>query len=507
MLKRENKPAAILTISEPMLQEVSERIECRSGLHFPRERFADLQRGLVAVARELGFRDAGAYAESLLSRDLCAADLEALAGSLTIGETHFFRDPCAFAFLETTLLPELIAARRAGQRRLRIWSAGCATGEEPYSIAILLHRLIPDLDDWHITILGTDLNPKVLARAAAGIYTEWSFRDTPAWVKPRCFLKRSGGRHELQPWLKRMVSFACLNLVDDVYPSVLNNTNAMDLIICRNVLLYFAPARIPQIVGRFHSALVDGGQLVLGAVEASQLTFPELTPVAALGVALYRKNGAAAAQIVSESGRKATIGDRCGPQPSAGPPAPSARPHPPRETVPVPPAERGNAFAEANTLYAAGRYREARATLLAWNSRQHAGDPRAAGLLAQCHANLGELAEALVWCERAVAISRTDPELHFLRAGILQELQRDEEALRALRSVLFLDPAHVLAHFTMANLHRRRSHMPLASKHLANVRLLLANRDPGEELPQSGGLTVGRLSGMLAPEKEGTADE
>jgi len=86
-------------------------------------------------------------------------------------------------------------------------------------------------------------------------------------------------------------------------------------------------------------------------------------------------------------------------------------------------------------------------------------------------------------------------------------MRRDEEALLALRSVLFLDPNHVLAHIASANLHRLQNRVEPASKHLANVRLLLANRDPGEELPQSGGLTVGRLSGMLAPEKEGTADE
>jgi chemotaxis protein methyltransferase CheR len=118
-------------------------------------------------------------------------------------------------------------------------------------------------------------------------------------------------------------------------------------------------------------------------------------------------------------------------------------------------------------------------------------------LLAHCHANLGELAEALVWCERALATTKTDPTLHFLRAGILQELQHDEEALLALRNVLFLDPGHVLAHFTMANLHRRHNRKPAAAKHLANVRQLLAQRDENEELPQSGGLTVGRLNAIL----------
>ena len=107
------------------------------------------------------------------------------------------------------------------------------------------------------------------------------------------------------------------------------------------------------------------------------------------------------------------------------------------------------------------------------------------------------MTEALIWCERALATTKTDPELHFLRAAILQELQRDEEALLALRNVLFLDPAHVLANFTMANLCRRRGQVSAAAKHLARVRQLLTDRNESEELPQSGGLTVGQLNATL----------
>ena len=162
--------SATQPISDLLLQKVSERIEARTGLHFPPTRFTDLKRGLTQAAHEAGWLNAHGYVESLLTRDLHAADLETLAGTLTIGETHFFRDPRTFEFLETKLLPELIASRRAESRRLRIWSAGCASGEEAYSIALLLHRLIPDLTEWNITILATDINPKVLARAAAGSY-------------------------------------------------------------------------------------------------------------------------------------------------------------------------------------------------------------------------------------------------------------------------------------------------------------------------------------------------
>ena len=278
-------------VSDPLLQQLSERIEARTGLHFPPARFADLRRGLTQAGLESGVDDAQAYVEALLSRDISHADLANLAGWLTVGETHFLRDERAFEYLETVLLPELIAAKRGGDQRLRIWSAGCATGEEPYSIAMLLHRLLPDLKDWQISLLGTDLNPKVLARASTGIYTEWSFRGTPGWVKARYFVARGGGRYEIQPWLKQMVQFADLNLAEDSYPRILNRTHGLDLIICRNVLLYFAPASIPRVIQRFHRALVESGHLVMGSVEACHMEFPEFTAIPAPGMALFRKHG------------------------------------------------------------------------------------------------------------------------------------------------------------------------------------------------------------------------
>ena len=155
-------------------------------------------------------------------------------------------------------------------------------------------------------------------------------------------------------------------------------------------------------------------------------------------------------------------------------------------------------FADARAHFIAGRYLDARETLMAGRGLSRPNDPRSAMLLVQCHANLGELTEALACCEHALASARTDVELHYLHANILQELERDEEALLALRNVLFLEPDHVLAQFTISHVHRRRNNMPAAAKHLANVRLLLSRRPDHEELPQSGGLTVGHMKAIVS---------
>lgn len=478
-------PATPQAIPEPLLRQVSLRVEETTGLHFPSVRFADLERGLAEAAREAGSHDARAYAESLLNRPLQTVDVDTLAASLTVGETHFFRDPRAFAYLETTLLPELIAAKRGADRCLRLWSAGCASGEEPYSLAMVLHRLLPDLKDWSITILGTDINPKALARAATGVYTEWSFRDTPEWVKPRCFTTRADQRYEIQPWLKRMVRFACLNLVDESYPAVASNTTGMDLIICRNVLLYFAPVRTVPVVERFHRALVAGGALVIGAVEASQMTFPGFTPIPAPSVALFRKEGVVG-QRATVNGERSAVNSVLEPTVGAPPVQGAAAVLGAAANPP------GTGLAARAPGGVSGALRDSRAPSLST-----AADSRTAAQRARACADQGELAEALVWCDRALAGAKTAAALHFLRAGILQELQRDAEALLALRNVLFLAPDHVLAHFAMATIERRQGRRAVAAKHLSNARQLLAGRDENEELPDSGGLTVGRLAAML----------
>src|SRR6185369_3291595 len=133
--------------------------------------------------------------ERLVSGQLDKEQLETLAGHLTIGETYFFREQSSFDILENSILPDLIASRRGRGQRLRIWSAGCSTGEEAYSLAILLSRLIPDQREWQITILATDINSSALGKAVQGVYSDWSFRGVPQWIRQRYFKKTHDGRY------------------------------------------------------------------------------------------------------------------------------------------------------------------------------------------------------------------------------------------------------------------------------------------------------------------------
>ncbi len=254
-----------------MLSRLSEFVDTQTGLHFPQARWGDLERGITAATRDFNFSDVESCANWLLSAPLTQGMHEILANHLSVGETYFFRERRSLEILEEEILKPLLRSRRENERRLRIWTAGCCTGEEAYTIAIMLDRLIPDVKDWNITILATDFNPTFLRKAVVGIYGEWSFRDTPGWLRERYFSKSKGGRFEIHPRIRKMVSFSYLNFARDIYPSLSNNTSAMDVILCRNVMMYFSAEKAKQVVGNFYRALVDGGWLIVSPTEGSNM--------------------------------------------------------------------------------------------------------------------------------------------------------------------------------------------------------------------------------------------
>ncbi len=158
-------------ISDELLVRFSDFLAARTGLFFPANRHQDLARGIKAAARDLGCDSGEQCIRQLMLAPLVKEQIEILASHLTVGETYFFREKKSLAVLENHILPELVHKRRQqGQLHLRIWVAGCASGEEAYTIAILLSRLIADIEQWQIHILATDINPLALQKAVRGNY-------------------------------------------------------------------------------------------------------------------------------------------------------------------------------------------------------------------------------------------------------------------------------------------------------------------------------------------------
>lgn len=457
-----------------------------TGWSFPEYRHADLLRGIERAAGELGFCDASACMEALMQRAIKRHEIETLARYLTVGETYFLREPAVFQALESQVLPELIEARRqAGNLSLRLWSAGCCSGEEAYSLAILLTRLLPDLATWHITILGTDINPQFLQRAQDACYPQWSFRKTPPWLQSGYFQPMPPGRFVLAPCIRRLVQFRYLNLADDTYPSLETYTNAMDLILCRNVLMYFGAEQARQVVAKLRRCLNEEGWLIVGAAETSQTVFAEFATINFPDAVLYRRS-------------------------------PSIKPHGLHGwMLPEVPCEPLSGLAEIVPAHAAATLVEVPPPYeLAFDCYRRGDYPRAAAILetapldvrtmllqARICANQGLLEEAVAWCRRALEADKLNLGTHYLMAAILEERGEPELAIEALKRALYLEPRFVLAHFSLGNLARRLGRANTA-KHFDNVLSLLRGYAPDEVLPESEGITAGRLAQIVQAGRE-----
>lgn len=490
------------TFSATLLASVSDFVSNQMGLYFPLNRLTDLERGLRAVAAAFDFKDPERCAEWLLSSpQLTTNQIEILASQLTVGETYFFREKQTFQALEAHVLPELLRSREA-DRRLRIWSAGCATGEEPYSLAILLARTIPHFSDWNISILGTDINPRALNRAAAGIYGQWSFRDCPAGIAERYFRRISDRQVEIIPEIKGIVDFSYLNLVEDRYPSLLNGTNAFDIIFCRNVLMYFSTEQARRVIDRLYNCLVEGGWLVVSSTEASHVLFSQFTTVNFPGAILYRRDrqpGAISSPPVFPNLEESAPLDltlsefqSLGRNQFELYPAPPALPV--ADAALEPPVSQD--FGQVVAHDEAGRSDKASDSTEVPPPTGTA-DARGMADTARALANRGMLARALETCDAAIALDKLQPAFHYLRATILQEQGDAAEALNSLKRAIYIDHRFVLAHFALGNVQRSLGKRQESNRQFQNALFLLNEHAHDEVLPESEGITAGRLKEII----------
>lgn len=477
-----------------LLAEFSKQLAVQTGLYFPEERFQDLERGISSAAKQFGSADVESCLRQLLSKPLTQDQIKVLASYLTVGETYFFRDKQSFTFLETVVLPELIRNRQKS-RRIRIWSAGCSSGEEPYSVAILLNRLIPQPEKWNISLLATDINPIMLARAEKGVYGEWAFRDVPESIRNSSFSPAGKNSWKINERAKHLVTFSYHNLVEDPFPSLVNETNAMDVILCRNVLLYFSPQNGWKIVSQLANTLTDGGWLIVSPVETPQVNDNQLKPVQINEQTFFRKEAGTLQPPVTE-GLKLVSSTRVPPSnpvllPSVVPSNISRTVSVSRKKQSVPSSPLRPRFSDPARLIEEGRFAEAAAIL----EKTLAENPvnNNIVLLVRAYANYGDLDRALAWCRRGIASDPLNPVLYYLLAIILEECGDVPAGLEALRKTLYLDPDFILAHIAFGTSAQRIGREKEATLHFTNARMLLERLQDDDPVPESEGITAGNL--------------
>ena len=492
-------------IREADLLRFAQIIEQRFGLHFPEKRRDDLERGLRQAFAASTCQDLDEYRRLLQDPEAGGLELDRLINALTVGETYFFRDAGQFDALYNRVLPEILERRRL-VRTVRLWSAGCASGEEPYSLAIMLRELLPDVDEWSITILGSDINAEALDRARKASYGEWAFREERARRWRARYFRRQGDRWLLDPRVQRMVTFSRLNLAGSDYPAFETNTTLMDVILCRNVTIYFSPGATRRVVAQLYDALVDGGWLVVGHAEPAPTAYQQFEARPFPHAMLYQRIGQTARMAAKPqppafalaSTRRPSPGsaksdrDQDRSQPAAPARDPAPRPAHDPTILDRDPSTAADPLLQAREFLEYGYSERARDLLLPLVTSPP--EPaQACALLGQASANLGHWAEAERWCRRAVERDRLALEAYYTLALVLQHQGRIDEAIAAMKKVVYIDRHYVLGHFGLADLYHSRHDWAPAQKALDNARRLLEAQPAHQVVPGSGGITAERL--------------
>ncbi|MBY6263974.1 protein-glutamate O-methyltransferase CheR [Azospirillum sp. 412522] len=259
----------------------------RTGLSFTEAKRYFVDRRVAARMQAVGARDLRAYM-NLLRFQASGEELQRLVNLMTVNETYFFREKYQFDCLVNSVLDELVRGRPTGSR-LRIWSAGCATGEEPYSIAIMLLESWGRVDDYEIELLASDIDSAVLERAREGIYDERALQGLPVHLRAKYFrslrgtVEAGGPRWQIVEDLRDSVDFSLVNIAD---PQQARAFRGIDVIFCRNLLIYFDDLGRREAASMFHDALAPGGFICLGHSESmsrmSSLFVPRRFPDAIL---------------------------------------------------------------------------------------------------------------------------------------------------------------------------------------------------------------------------------
>jgi len=483
----------------------------RCGLHFPESRRPELELGIRQAFASSTCAHLDEFFNLISDPQSGFMEMDRLVNAVTVSETHFFRDEAQFNALWDIVIPRLIDRKRSS-RTLRIWSAGCASGEEPYSIAMLLRELLPDIDQWAITILGTDINSASLERARIGNYSDWAFREERAKALRSRYFHNKGNRFELLPEVRQMVIFRKLNLVEPCYPSYETNTMLMDLIICRNVTIYFSEAITRWVVDRFYDGLAEGGWLVVGHAEPSVDIYRRFRVRNYTNTVMYQKSPPTRSLNLPVTKPTAPLPFLIPPPPVVAPSTFPPQIHTfyptPTTSQIIPPATETKGqdpLDLARELIEFGRSEDAR-KMLTKLVKDRPVNATWCALLGKANANLGDWQEAEKWCLQAIEKDKLSLEAYYTLALVFQHEGQLPQALGMMKKVVYIDHNYILGHYGLANLFFENDQFPQAHKSLDNALRLLHGEPDDQMVFGSNDITVGRLREAITRQQQAWSD-
>ncbi|UNU25898.1 CheR family methyltransferase [Microcoleus vaginatus] len=469
---------------------------------------------------------------------------------LTTIESYFMRDKGQFALLKKVIFPELIEHKRnlhktlGMQPTLRIWSAGCSTGEEPYSLAIVLKQLIPDWEHWKILILGTDINEKVIKKAPQGVYSHWSFRLVEPQIQKQYFHQKQND-WEINLELRQSVNFSCVNLITDDFPNIYQNIYNLDLILCRNVFVYFEHKYISLVLKKFSKTLRPGGYLMTGHAEVFGQIMNEFESKIFPESVVYQRRDAVPEEGGQIESRVATVGEANSAFrefPKADTMGDDSSELLTRETMPPRVTTNSNfpemspvlnisnplgkmlrsryledglpnnalsvtqkiiaentpdktpkiLILEAKKLFKDHNYAEA------INKAQEAIDLQghnfdAYFLIAQVQANAGNYSQAIEYCNRARKVEPGSVYTDYLQAQIAEEQGQLETAKNLLKRTIYMCPSFVSAYIELGNIYNKEGQVKRALKMYSSSCEILKALPPNTPIDSQGKMTASQV--------------
>ena len=477
-------------------KQTAQRILDLFGINFDESKFESLNYMLQNAAKEMHM-PLEELNHRIVSRQLNINQLKQIATHITICETYFFREKTALDFFVNQIAERIKQSDKT--KKIKIWSAGCSSGEEPYSLAILLRELLQtQIKEWEINIYASDLNTKVLDKAKEGKYTQWSFRETPKHILDKYFTK-DGKCYRISPEIKSMVKFFPYNL-KDLNPYFLDNAIPLDWIFCRNVLMYFSPNYIQNISHNYYQLLKYNGYFISSQVELIDEFYPDFKKVHFNNGIFYQKQKEKIEQNEvshSKSNAKPLILQKESNRTS--------------KTI----VRNTTTAQEANLRKARLSISEQKAELKlqlqtyfkkamyeTYIHHYSKANPEILELTDKINyikslANVGSMDIAF---EELINLIDQDPEndqLLILLAILHMDRKRISEAEHILTKAIYLNPNSMCARFHLGNIYLQQNRQKVAKKQFSNLLNLLRHHEDEHIITELDGITVGRLRQII----------
>ncbi len=454
-----------MQLSDEKYNSFINKVKKSFGLDLSKVEKRAVLKNLKQGSNDLKFQTAEECVNDFLNTDWTSQKANQFVSAFTINETYFFRHKENFENLEKEILPQLVQ-----KGNLNIWSAAASSGEEAYSLAILLNEKYPYVKS---KIYATDIDPEVIAKAKKGEYTTWSFREDAIKYRAKYFAQVAENSYKLNCDIMAKVDFSLLNLNDKLYRNP--NLKELDIIFCRNVLIYFSLEDARAIIKRLHKALKLGGYLFVSAPEGGFIPKGYFETIYTKNGFYYKKINKKAIEpkkVIEEVRLNKTI------------PVLKKK----KEIV-----QKIDLYDKAMKLFDKREYDNSLGII----SKKVQKNKKDYILMTKLYANLGLLEKGLEFCEKIFHLDKLNIVGHSLYGNICYELGRLDDAKKSFETVVFLDYKNILANFKLGNIANEQNKKQQAIHHFKNTKNLLSKEPSDKEIKDSEGMTVAVLNKII----------